>query len=157
MSLRIITRPARLSTSEFAHCPASRRPMRATAKYSALPFAKKATTWASAPPNCRMVGCCGMPAPLSAPDRAARAGGGSMKAPASTPASAAPSPVPDALRNFDALPAAANVRLPVVVRSLRLLARYRLASCEIRHPAGTSNSLKASPPGALPSFPESAH
>ncbi len=38
-----------------------------------------------------------------------------MKAPASTPAAAAPSPVPDALRNFDALPAAANVRLPVVV------------------------------------------
>lgn len=38
-----------------------------------------------------------------------------MKAPPFTLAGAAPAaPVPDALRNFDTLPDAANVRLPVV-------------------------------------------
>ncbi len=38
-----------------------------------------------------------------------------MKAPAFTLAGAEPAaPVPDALRNFDTLPEAANVRLPVV-------------------------------------------
>jgi predicted DNA-binding transcriptional regulator AlpA len=37
-----------------------------------------------------------------------------MKAPASTLAAATLAPVPDALRNFDTLPEAANVRLPVV-------------------------------------------